>query len=231
MEKLGQKTATATGSADFYRSRADDFIEQCYCSAPEAIQRGLAAELELIHRVAPPGRILEAGCGSGRVFEGLKRADRRLFGFDLVLGYLAEAKKKGVEGQLVAARGGRIPFRDGVFEAVFCVQNTLGMVGEEKAAMLGELRRVAKEGATLLVVVYAESSLAPRLEWYDRLARKGLMAPIDWSQSSDDVLATADGHRSETFSRGRFEALLGDAGLAASFDPLGGIYWAALATC
>ncbi len=220
---------TATGSQDFYRRKAHDFIDQCYCNAPEVIRRGLVAELKLIHSTARPGRILEAGCGSGRVLKELRRPDRQIFGFDLVLGYLEEAREKGMDAELVAARGGSIPFRDGVFDAVFCVQNTLGMVGEEKPAMLREMRRVAQKGAPMLIVVYAESSVRSRLEWYDRLAAKGLMGPIDESQSSDEVLATADGHRSETFTRERLATLLADAGLTAPIEPLGGIYWAALA--
>ncbi len=83
----------------------------------------------------------------------------------------------------------------------------------------------------MLIVVYAASSVPPRLEWYDRLAAKRLMAPIDESQSSDEVLATADGHRSETFTRERLATLLADAGLAPQIEPLGGIYWAAVTVC
>ncbi len=230
MTKLKENAVATTGSADFYRRRADDFIDQCYCNAPEGIRQGLAAELDLIRRVAPSGKILEAGCGSGRVLKELRRPDRQIFGFDLVWGYLEEARKKAIDAELVTARGGGIPFADGVFDAVFCVQNTLGMVGEEKPAMLRDMRRVARAGASMLVVVYSEPSVPSRVEWYGRLAAKGLMAPVDWSQSSDEVLATADGHRSETFSREQLGALLKDAGITARMEPLGGIYWAALAT-
>ena len=230
MTKSPENAVATMGSADFYRGRADDFIDQCYGNAPEGIRRGLAAELDLIHRVAPSGKILEVGCGSGRVLRELKRPDRQIFGFDLVWGYLEEARKKGIGAELVTARGSHIPIADGVFDAVFCVQNTLGMVGGEKPSMLREMRRVARAGAPMLVVVYSEASVPLRVEWYGRLADRGLMAPVDWSQSSDEVLATSDGHRSETFSRERLGALLKDAGLAARIEPLGGIYWAALAT-
>lgn len=105
----------------------------------------------------PGNRILDVGCrrGVAEVAIGrLRLSQISLWGVDLRLDHVVEAKQK-VEGHNVRARFAvgdtcRLPFRDGAFDAVFCVA-VLQLVCEVHTA-IRELARVTQPGGRLVVV-------------------------------------------------------------------------------
>ncbi|MBI2956251.1 MAG: class I SAM-dependent methyltransferase [Acidobacteria bacterium] len=219
--------------AFFERHGQSNFLDSCYLAAPVRIQAALAAELEFLRRaVAGKERVLEIGCGDGRLLEALAASARAWVGLDLMESYLryARAERRLAPGTgLAAGRAGGLPFADGAFDAVVCAQNTLGLLGEEKLATVREAARVLRPGGALFFVVYSEYSLVPRIEWYAEMHRRGMMAALDWQRSTPELLITEDGHASECFRRDRLEELFAAAGLAPSIEPLGEIYWAVTA--
>lgn len=219
------------GATAFYQdSGRSDFLEVSYSVAPARIQRALAVEVEFLRgQVQGQGEALEVGCGNGRLLEALRQGRRRWVGVDLQPGFLLRARSKGSLGanpRLAAALAWGLPFADASFDVVVCAQNTLGLMGAGKPEALREAKRVTRPGGRLVFVVYSESSLVPRLEWYARMHRRGQMASIDWARSGPELLVTEDGHGSECFRRERLEQLFTAAGLAPEIEPLGEIYWA-----
>jgi len=222
-------TLHSPGAESFYRHTRDDFLEAGYAAAPPRIRTALAAEIDFLRgALAGQGRVLEIGCGHGRLLEALHDSAREWVGLDLLEGYLRRAQARGLaRTRLVAGRADALPFQDEAFDAVICPQATLGLLGEAKLPAIREARRVARSAGRLVFVVYSEVSVAPRVEWYEEMQRRGLMAPIDWSRSGPELLITLDGHASECFRRERLEQLFADAGLRARFERLDEIYWAA----
>jgi hypothetical protein len=78
----------------------------------------------------------------------------------------------------------------------------------------------------LIFVVYAESSVVPRVEWYTEMHRRGMMAALDWARSTPELLLTEDGHASECFRRERLIELFQEAGFEPHIQPVGELYWA-----
>jgi ubiquinone/menaquinone biosynthesis C-methylase UbiE len=222
------------GAASWYAQHADPtFMEACYAAAPPRIRAALADEIRYLESaLADSGSVLEIGCGDGRLLEALGRSARRWIGLDFLEPYLHQAKatRRLADGTgLVAASAADLPFAAESFDAVLCAQNTFGLLGALKEPALREAARVTRRGGRIVLVVYSVDSIAPRAEWYTEMHRRGAMQPIDWSRSGPELLATFDGHGSESFRRERLERLLAEAGLRASVEPVGAIYWSAKA--
>ena len=224
-------TLHSPGAESFYRHTRDDFLEAGYEAAPPRIRAALAAEIDFLRRtLAGQGRVLEIGCGHGRLLAALHDSVGQWVGLDLLEGNLRRARARGLaRTSLVAGRAEGLPFQDEAFDAVICPQATLGLLGEGKLPAIREARRVTRGSGQLVFVVYSDSSAVPRVEWYREMHRRGLLAPIDWARSGPELLITADGHASECFRRERLEQLFAGAGLTPRLERLGEIYWVAQA--
>ncbi|MFB3154037.1 MAG: class I SAM-dependent methyltransferase, partial [Candidatus Acidiferrales bacterium] len=153
---------------------------------------------------------------------------RQWVGVDFLAAYLrdARARRRLAPGTtLAAAQAGQLPFADAAFDVVIRAQNTLGLLGEQKLPTVQEAVRVTRPGGRALFVLYSEFSLVPRAEWYMQMHRRGLMAILDWSRSTLELMVTEDGHASGCFRRRSLEELFRAAGLTPRIQRLGDIYW------
>lgn len=96
--------------------------------------------------VTPGTLVLEVGCGNGRYLAALRDRGARAVGCDLSLGILRTAGHPA----LVNADATRLPVRDGAF-AVAVAAHMLDHV-PDRAAAIGELRRVLAPGGCLVAV-------------------------------------------------------------------------------
>lgn len=99
----------------------------------------------------PPGtRVLETGCGGGRLLAPLARQGRGLsvVGVDIARSALRPLVA-GLRGALVRADVAALPFRNGTFDAVLC-RHVLGHLAEAgRRAAASELLRVARPGGSV----------------------------------------------------------------------------------
>lgn len=94
------------------------------------------------------GRLLDAGCGTGRFAGLLENHGASVVGVDLHPGLLAVASQR-ISGTRVLADVHRLPFRDGAFDASLAV--TVLCFATDPAAVLAELARVThREGRLVL---------------------------------------------------------------------------------
>jgi SAM-dependent methyltransferase len=118
---------------------------------------GITARLLQAH-LHSPSLLLEAGCGQGEVAVGLAALGHAVIGVDLASEALTDCRRRHPDLPLVVGDVGRLPFRDGAFDAI----TSLGVVEHFEAGpitILQEHRRVATDNAILLVTV-------PARGWY-----------------------------------------------------------------
>lgn len=82
---------------------------------------GVASALRSWARALGAVDLLEVGCGTARYLADLPPDAARRCGLDLSTGMLEQARQRGAGLQLLQARAGQIPFADGAFDLVFCV--------------------------------------------------------------------------------------------------------------
>jgi SAM-dependent methyltransferase len=143
--------------------------------------------------------VLDAGCGSGRTMDELRRYGR-VSGFDLNPLAVEYAQARG-HAEVRRARVEEIPWSDESFDLITCldvIEHT-----PDDVASLRELRRVARPGATLLATVPAYqllwSSHDVANHHYRRYRRPGLLAaarsagwePVGWTYFNSILLAPA----------------------------------------
>ena len=111
----------------------------------KAVWRG-PYDIGPITAAVPKGaRVLDEGCGSGRMAVPLERAGYRVAGLDIVREGLRELRGRA-DVDLVEGDVRCLPFGDGAFEAVVCYDVLQHLLGPERALAIGEARRVLAPG-------------------------------------------------------------------------------------
>lgn len=106
-----------------HRARHFDEIAGEYnASLPSAVvAHYLRRRVALLERlVAPPGPVLDAGCGTGMLLWGLAQRGYRVTGIDPSLGMLLQTPPE-TPATLLQASAGNLPFADGAFPLVVSV--------------------------------------------------------------------------------------------------------------
>ncbi|KFN44636.1 class I SAM-dependent methyltransferase [Arenimonas oryziterrae] len=102
------------------------------------------------------GNALELGCGSGRLLPAWNTQFAQTFAVESYARSLAEAQARDARTTLVQADVTRLPFADNQFDTVLAFDVLEHAPAD---AMLGEARRVARDGARFLLSVPAFQSL------------------------------------------------------------------------
>lgn len=119
---------------------------------------------EILTAVAGAQRLLDAGCGSGRLTVALAGAGADVTGIDTNAGQLAEARRRGEEANvgltlLDADFNAALPFPDGSFDAL--TSRLALMSAADPVATLQEFRRVLEPGGRIVTVLWASPSENP----------------------------------------------------------------------
>ena len=114
----------------------------------------VAAELGRL-TLPSPARVLDAGCGSGRMLQELAPYGE-VSGLELDPDAASVAASRQI-GEVQVGRLEELPWEDGTFDLITCL-DVIEHTPDDRTA-LAELRRVSKPGAALLVTVPAYQAL------------------------------------------------------------------------
>jgi SAM-dependent methyltransferase len=167
-------------------------------------------------------RVLELGCGYGRVLSRLAERAGAVLGIDLSRESLALARRDGGRAHLAQMDALALGIRDAAFDVVVCVQNGVSAVGGDPRRLLAEALRVTRHGGRVFLSSYAEQFWEERLRWFELHAAHGLVGPIDYARTGAGTIVCHDGFRATTVTPAEFHALAAELGQAARVTEVDG---------
>ncbi|MGD9018138.1 MAG: class I SAM-dependent methyltransferase [Desulfobacterales bacterium] len=191
-------------------------LRRAYEIASPRVRQYLSAEIDhLAEEIRPGERILEVGCGFGRVLGPLSRIAGGGWGIDTAVASIALAKADHPHLHLAVMDAATLGFPGETFDLVAGIQNFVSACRVPPLKLLEECLRVARKGGRVILSSYTAEFWPHRLEWFRRQAMEGLLGPIDEAETGNGVIACRDGFRAATFSKGDFAALAAAAGVVA----------------
>ena len=193
-------------------------LQQVYDIAPDPVRRYLSAEIAYVQERMPPGcRVLELGCGYGRVLKELAPRAGVLAGIDTSLASLRMAKDylaACADVMLVQMDAIDLAFPPETFDLVCCVQNGISAFHVDQRQLMAAAVSVTRPGGRVLFSSYAEAFWEDRLDWFRLQAQHGLLGAIDEAATGRGVIVCKDGFKATTVTPDQFRILsqgLGDA--------------------
>ncbi len=182
---------------------AGERLQRCYELASPRIRRYLDAEVQFVEEhVRGLHRVLELGCGYGRVMRPLSPVVRQAVGCDtsrVSLSLAIEYLRPRRNCALVRSDATQTGFRQGAFDATLCVQNGISAFAVDPRQLVAEAVRVTRVGGLLLFSSYSPKIWEDRLAWFREQAREGLVGDIDESRTQEGTIVCTDGFRATTF--------------------------------
>ena len=205
-------------------------LKRCYDIAPDRVRQYLEAEIDhVLSFILPTHRVLELGCGYGRVLDRLLDVASSVVGIDVSYESLCYARRTITQSGLHLAMmdAGRLAFSSAQFDVIVCIQNGISAFKVDTRALVRESMRVTKKGGVCLFSTYTESFWNNRLEWFKLQSEEGLIGEIDWNHTKEGVIRCKDGFKATTFSKSSLLKLTESLGLDAGIKEIDGssLFW------
>ncbi len=183
-----------------------------YDIAPPRVMRYLDAEIAFVlGHIKSDDRVLELGCGYGRVLARLAEKAALTVGIDtshesLRLSRSILSRKSSIV-PIAEMDAADLAFTNDAFDVIVCIQNGISAFHVDQRRLIEEAMRVVAPGGMALFSSYAESFWEDRLRWFELQSRHGLLGEIDYDATGDGVIVCIDGFRATTVGPGRFHEL------------------------
>jgi len=197
---------------DYYiENLSGNHLHRVYSLADERVKRYLQGEIEFFReRISPGDRVLELGCGYGRILKALASDTHITEGIDNAPGNIELAgeylhNEPGIKVHLMSVDN--LEFPDNSFDLVLCAQNGLSAFGLDPLIVVREASRVTKHDGRLYCCTYADSFWPSRLRWFHNQADAGLLGAIDETKTGNGVIACVDGFISTSMTDVQFREI------------------------
>lgn len=193
----------------YYANRLNaDRLQRVYDLAGDRVRRYLRAEIDhLAGLITGRDRILELGCGFGRVLAPLAELAAESWGIDNSSANLDLTRRQHPQLNLALMDAAELGFPDDFFDLVFGVQNFISAGQVPPRDLVRESLRVTRPGGTAVFSSYAAQFWPHRLEWFRQQAAAGLLGEIDEAATGDGVIVCQDGFRATTLTPEDFRAV------------------------
>ena len=183
-------------------------LKKCYEIAPERVKQFLKAEIAFVlSRIKHNDKVLDLGCGYGRVALKLLEKAKTIVGIDISKDNIELAMKtfdKHDNCEFFVMDAVDLKFADNTFDMVICVQNGISAFKVDPLRLINESIRVTKKGGTVLLSSYSEKFWSFRLKWFQIQAEHKLIGEIDKKLTKNGIIVCKDGFKATSFSRQKF---------------------------
>jgi 2-polyprenyl-6-hydroxyphenyl methylase/3-demethylubiquinone-9 3-methyltransferase len=191
-------------------------LDRVYAIAGPRVRQYLAAEIDHVRAAIRPGeRVLELGCGTGRVLAPLAQVAGEAWGVDNALASVRLARTRHSGCRWAVMDAARLGFGPRCFDVVVGIQNFISACKVPPPDLVRECLRVVRPGGRIFLSSYTAAFWPQRLAWFRAQAGEGLLGAIDEAATGNGVIAGRDGFRATTFSPADFAELAGRLGVAA----------------
>lgn len=169
------------------------------------------AELKFVlSRIKKGNKVLDLGCGYGRIIPQLAQKAGIIVGIDISpenIQYGQKYMENIPNCHLMEMDAANLMFPDNNFDVVVCIQNGISAFKVDPSQLLSESIRVTKPGGKILFSTYSTKIWIERLEWFRLQADEGLLGEIDEDKTGNGVITCKDGFKATTFSPEEFQKL------------------------
>jgi 2-polyprenyl-6-hydroxyphenyl methylase/3-demethylubiquinone-9 3-methyltransferase len=193
-------------------------LERCYEIAPPRILQYFDAEIDFVaNSLESSDRVLEMGCGYGRILPRLLKITSNVVGVDTSLGSLLYGRTMVLESpsiQLAQMDAGITAIQDDSFDVVVCIQNGISAFKVDPIVLVGESLRIAIRGGKCLFSTYSDKIWEERLRWFQLQAEEKLLGEIDWNKKKRGTIVCEDGFVATSFSEDDFLRIARELGVS-----------------
>ena len=194
----------------YFSKLSSSTLQQCYEIAPARVKQYLQAEIEFVFKhINLSDKVLELGCGYGRVLQKLIGKANKIVGIDTSQESIQLAREliKDNSLELFKMDAVNLEFTDGEFDVVLCIQNGISAFHVDKQKLIKEAVRVTRSSGKVLFSSYSDKFWEERLKWFQLQAEHGCIGEIDYDKTGDGVIVCKDGFRATTVSSEEFLSL------------------------
>lgn len=197
---------------DYYSKKLSaNRLKLVYDLAPPRVQQYLTAEINFaIKHLQPNFRLLELGCGYGRLLKLIHRDSLLIVGIDNSLGNLRMGQNylSGITNTRLAMMDAiKLGFNDCIFDVVLCLQNGISAFHVNREMLMEEALRITRPGGKVLFSSYSEKFWDVRLEWFELQSQHKLIGEIDYNKTANGNIFCKDGFTASTLSADEFNKL------------------------
>ena len=186
----------------YFEKLSAQCLKRCYEIAPPRVKQYLEAEIQFVlDHINPFDRVLELGCGYGRVIQQLNINTKRVIGIDTSRDSLDLAKAYLMDLSSVEffqMNAINLGFQDQSFDIVIAIQNAISAFNVDQNDLIRESLRVTRDRGKVLFSSYSDKFWNNRLAWFELQAQKGLLGEIDWNETRDGIIVCKDGFKATT---------------------------------
>lgn len=170
-----------------YDQVADTYADHFRSTEPE-LPLELAMVAHFVSLLEPPRRVLDAGCGAGRMMPVLAGLGTQVEGVDLSPAMIRRARQDHPSHPSCVGSLTALPLADGAFDGVLSWYSTIHSPDEDLPVVASEVRRVLRPGGLLLVAFQSGEGV---VDVSDAYRRHGHDVELQRYNRTSDAMASA----------------------------------------